>query len=115
MKQIIPLGPYERALALEASSEIEAAHASAAAKGGSEAPAADATDVDHHYICFVRSKADKHIYEMNGCAKGPIDTGIVQEDDEDVLSDAGIGLIKEYIKQAGENIGFSLLALVASS
>jgi ubiquitin carboxyl-terminal hydrolase L3 len=114
LKQIVPLAPFDRALALEASSEIEAAHASAAAKGGSEAPAADATDVDHHYICFVRSKADKHIYEMNGCAKGPIDTGIVQED-EDVLSTGGIGLIKEYIKQAGENVGFSLLALVASS
>ncbi|KAH6914287.1 ubiquitin C-terminal hydrolase L3 [Coprinopsis sp. MPI-PUGE-AT-0042] len=114
LKQITPLAPYERALALEASSEIEAAHASAATKGGTEAPAANSPDVVHHYTCFVRSKADKHIYDMNGCFRGPVDTGIVQEE-EDVLTGEGIGLIKEYIKQAGENVGFNLLALVGSS
>ena len=113
LKQIIPLGPYDRALALESSEEIKAAHHAAAVQGGSEAPAADATDIDHHYICFVRSRKDQRIYEMNGCVKGPIDTGIKQED-EDVLAGGAIGLIKEYIKQAGDNVGFSLMALVSS-
>ncbi|EAU91509.1 ubiquitin C-terminal hydrolase L3 [Coprinopsis cinerea okayama7 len=114
LKTCIPLGPYERALALEASSEIEAAHAAAAKRGSSEAPAAEDDVDDFHYICFARSPKNNHIYELNGTVKGPIDTGVVQES-EDLLSAAGIELVKNYIKQGDGNLGFSLMALVATN
>lgn len=112
LEAAIPLPPHERTLALESSSEIEVAHAAAGAQGSTSAP--DATEeVEHHYICFVRSPKDKYIYEMNGTAKGPIKTDIVQEE-EDLLSEDGIKLVQDHIKLAGGggNVGFSLLALV---
>jgi len=110
LKEVIPLAPEERVLALEASKAIENAHRAAGEQGGTAAPDAEAP-TDYHYIAFVKSRKDGHIYDMNGTMKGPIDTGIVAEG-EDLLEGGALKVVKEYIEQAGENVGFSLLALV---
>ena len=112
MTKSIPLAPYERALALEASADIEHAHTSAAKKGISEVP--DANDEnEHHYICFVKSPKDGQVYEMNGASKGPIcRAGTVAETD-DLLEGGTIDLVKHYIEQC-DNVEFSLLALTSS-
>jgi len=106
----IPLEPEGRALALEASGEIEAVHAGAANKGISRVPDAE-DEVEHHYICFIKSAKDDHVYEMNGTSKGPIDTGVVA-DGGDLLVGQALDLVREYIAGASENVGFSLLGLV---
>jgi len=111
LREATPLAPFERTLALENSEGIAAAHKAAAMQGQSAAPEAQA-EVDFHYICFVRSKKDHHLYEMNGCVKGPIDSGLAPAG-EDILDD-GIKLVKEYVNHEGGDVGFSLLALVST-
>ncbi|KAJ3525285.1 hypothetical protein NMY22_g10644 [Coprinellus aureogranulatus] len=102
----------ERAKALEASEEIKAIHTQAAEKGGSAIP--DAEAVDYHYICFVKSQKDNHVYELNGTAKGPIDTGVISQSN-DLLTGDSLELVRNYMKSAPEDIGFSLMALVPAN
>jgi ubiquitin carboxyl-terminal hydrolase L3 len=48
---------------------------------------------------------------MDGDRKGPVDWGSMEEDD--LLSERGLGIIKEFIdREGGQNLNFSLLALV---
>ncbi|KAJ2916339.1 hypothetical protein MD484_g4132, partial [Candolleomyces efflorescens] len=109
----IPLEPYERALALEASAEIEHAHTSAAKKGISRVP--DPNDeIVHHYICFVKSPKDGHVYEMNGTSKGPVCHASTVAESDDLLEGGALDLIKHYIELAGGDVGFSLLGLTLS-
>ncbi|KAJ3519245.1 hypothetical protein NMY22_g13292 [Coprinellus aureogranulatus] len=112
LKNAIPLAPAERAKALEASEEIKAIHTQAAEKGGSAIPEAEA--VDYHYICFVKSQKDNHVYELNGTAKGPIDTGVISYSN-DLLTGDSLELVRNYMKSAPEDIGFSLMALVPAN
>lgn len=109
----IPLGPYERTLALEASAEIEHAHTSAAKKGISRVP--EPTDeIIHHYIAFVKSPKDGHVYEMNGISKGPICHASTVAETDDLLEGGALDLVKHYIELADGDVGFNLLGLTLS-
>jgi len=109
----VNLPPEGRALVLEGSQELEAAHTSVAVKGDSAVPGSPEDEVDCHYVCFVKSHESGHLYEMDGDRKGPVDLGAVLKGDEDLLCDAGLEIIRKYIsREEGRNLSFGLLALV---
>ena len=92
---------------MENSKEIEDVYAEAAQAGSSEAPSAQ-DEVDHHYICLVKSSGD--LYELDGDLGGPINRGHLTED-EDVIARPGLDVIRKYINSEREG-KFCLLALV---
>ena len=111
LKSVTPLKPEERALALEGSKELAEAYASVARKGSTEAPDAD-SQVNHHYIGFVKSHKDGHLYHLDGDRKRPVDLGQLGPE-EDVLGEGAFKVVREMIASfGGENLGFSLMALV---
>jgi ubiquitin carboxyl-terminal hydrolase L3 len=111
LNQGVPLPPAERAHVLEESAELERAHRSVAVKGDTAAPEHGDVEVECHYLCFVRSQKDGHLYELDGDLKGPTDTGVVLEAGQDVLCEDALKLVKQYIDHSG-NVNFGLLALV---
>lgn len=114
LKKCIPLNPRERALALEASEELEVAHADAAQQGDTIAPANAEDEVDFHYVCFTKSRSG-HLYELDGDKKGPIKRSIAPRD-EDLLGPAALKLVKEYLeREDSENFNFSLMALTLAA
>ncbi|KAK7468360.1 ubiquitinyl hydrolase 1 [Stygiomarasmius scandens] len=113
LAKITPLAPEERALALEDSKEVEAAHLHAGKSGVTTAP--DPKDsVDYHYLAFVKSHKNGRIYQLDGMRKGPVDTGVAVADGEDIFGEAGRGLVKQLIEQEN-SVGFSLMALVRTT
>lgn len=111
----MPLGPDHRARALEDSAELESAYKLVAEKGDSEGPENPEDEVDFHYICFVNSLKNSRLYELDGDKRGPIDRGAFH-DNGDMLSQGCLKLIKEFIdRENGENISFSLMALVPAA
>ncbi|KAJ7591548.1 ubiquitin carboxyl-terminal hydrolase [Mycena floridula] len=117
IETVEPLGPAERATALEESAELEQAHTHAAKQGDSAVPESAEAEVDYHYVCFVASRKTHRLFEMDGSKKGPVDRGIIIEEGQDVMCDAGLGLIREFLQReaASGNENFSLLALVPSN
>ncbi|KAF8643830.1 hypothetical protein AX16_008847 [Volvariella volvacea WC 439] len=112
LKAAYNLPPDQRAQLLEDSKELEVAHTAAAKTGDSAVPESAEIEVDYHYIGFTRSNANGHVYELDGAKKGPIDTGVVLADGEDLLNQKSLKLIQDYVgRENGENIGFNLLAL----
>ena len=98
---------------LETSESLATAHASAAAEGDTEAPAADMS-VDLHYVAFVKS-AENHIWELDGSRKGPLNRGTLPEG-EDILGETALSLgPKRFLKReeeaGGGELRFSLLAI----
>jgi ubiquitin carboxyl-terminal hydrolase L3 len=83
-----------------------------ALKGDSAVPQSADAKVDFHYICYVQSSLGGHVYELDGNRNGPVDTGIVLEDDEDVLNSRVLALVGKYVDEAKDNLNFSLMALV---
>ncbi|KAF2247749.1 ubiquitin carboxyl-terminal hydrolase, family 1 [Trematosphaeria pertusa] len=113
LKACTPLKPDERGLALEDSKELEEAYASVASKGDTAPPENPEVDVDYHYICFVKSQQNGHLYQMDGMRKRPLDLGPLSTE-EDVLSDACLRVIRDMIaSEQGANLGFNLMALVS--
>jgi ubiquitin carboxyl-terminal hydrolase L3 len=110
----VPLEPYGRALALEASEDLEAAHTDAAKEGDTTVPTNAEDEVDFHYVCLVQSHKNNHLYEMDGRKKGPVCRAPLLNEDGDVM-DGGLNLVKEFIqREKGENLNFSLMALVSA-
>jgi len=108
----VPLTPKSRALALEDSAELEAAHTAAAHKGDSAVPPDPNVEAHFGYIAFVKSQKNGHLYKMAGYYKGPIDMGPMGED-EDLLSKSALDAVREFIdREKGKTVNFSLLALV---
>jgi ubiquitin carboxyl-terminal hydrolase L3 len=69
-------------------------------------------EVDFHYVCFVQSHRNERIYEMDGDKKGPVDTGVILREGEDLLNEGGLQLVRVFIqREKGENPNFSVLAL----
>jgi ubiquitin carboxyl-terminal hydrolase L3 len=95
-----PLGPVDRARALENDMELELAYRLVATQGTSEVPTNPEDEVDFHYVCFVKSNKNNHLYELDGDRKGPKDRGPLEPND-DVLSE----------REHGQNSNFSLLVL----
>ena len=95
---------------MESSDAVESAHQAAATQGSSAVP--DAQDnVDLHYICFVKSPKNNHLYELDGGRKGPLDRGYLGPEN-DVLSERALQAVKGFIeREKGGNLNFSLVAL----
>lgn len=112
LDQSIPLTPTPRAIALEDSKPIAQAHYNAAKQGGTFMSDNPADEPDGHFVAFVQSSKNGHIYEMYGNHKGPIDLGPLVKEGEDLLSDAMRKVIKGFLERdGGTNPSFSLLAL----
>ncbi|KIP12846.1 hypothetical protein PHLGIDRAFT_17540 [Phlebiopsis gigantea 11061_1 CR5-6] len=109
----ILLAPEERALVLEGSPELEKIHTAAALKGDTAPPEHEDDEVDGHYICFVRSQKDGHVYLLDGDRKGPLDLGIALKEGEDMLSEGALEAVRSQIRlEDGANVNFNLMALV---
>jgi ubiquitin carboxyl-terminal hydrolase L3 len=115
LKKAVGLKPKERAQLLYDSAELETAHMAAAVKGDTVAPDASAENYQH-FICFVKGE-DGHLWELNGGMKGPVDRGILAEE-EDALSERalelGVRTFLDLLGKGGEGDGelnFSLVAL----
>jgi len=118
LKSATPLPPLERADLLYHSQALEKAHATAASQGQSTAPAAE-DSIDLHYVCFVtvKSKSDgkNHLWEMDGRRRGPINRGVLA-DDEDALSESALVLgVRKFLNREQETnegeLRFSLVGL----
>ncbi|WQF76811.1 Putative peptidase C12, ubiquitin carboxyl-terminal hydrolase [Colletotrichum destructivum] len=110
-----PMDPAQAALVLEGSQELEDAYASIATKGDTAAPASAEDDVNFHYICFVKSPDTGHLYELDGDRKGPVDRGILDEEERVDLGAKSLDLVRQFIARGGDNIGFNLMALAERS
>lgn len=107
--------PEQLSEALESSDEIETIYDSVARQGTSRVPDSAEDEVDFHYICFVKSRKESHLYELDGDRRGPIDRGKTLKPDDDLLSETVLGVIREYINGGQGAIGFGLMALVDKS
>lgn len=106
-----PLIPRDRAQVVEDDLAIESAYKFVALQGDSEVPANPEDEVDFHYVCFVKSHKDGHLYELDGDRKGPVDRGPLDPED-DVLAECGLGVIQDFIqREKGQDMNFSLLVL----
>lgn len=117
IKKSIPLQPRERAQLLEDTEALERAHAEAAAGGDTTAPNAE-DSIDLHFVCFVKSEKDGHLWELDGRRKGPLDRGQLAKDD-DVLSDEALNkgvraFLKREAEAGGGDLRFSLIVLAQS-
>ena len=115
VRQAMPLQPRERVELIEESEALESAHGAAASTGDTAAPAAE-SNVDLHFVCFVKSEKNGHLYEMDGRRKGPLDRGPLGPD-EDVLSDRALELgAKKFMEREleGGDLRFSVVALAES-
>ena len=113
LNQAIPLKPEERADLLYNSQALEAAHATAAAKGDSTAPEAEA-HMDLHFVAFIKDK-NGNLWELDGRRKGPLKRGHLGPDD-DVLSEKGQELgVQAFLKReeeaGGGDLRFSVIML----
>jgi ubiquitin carboxyl-terminal hydrolase L3 len=116
IQDAIPLKPAQRADLLYESQALEAAHQSAAAGGDTAAPSAD-DRVDLHFVTFVKA-GDNHLWELDGRRKGPLDRGLLGEE-EDVLSETALTLGPRLFMQREAAAGagdlrFSLITLAAN-
>jgi len=113
-EQAIPLGMEDRAQLLYESKEFEDAHQSVAEMGDTKAPSADEGDrLGQHFVAFV--KEGGRLWELEGSRKGPIDRGVLGEE-EDVLSEraleSGLGRVIRMEEEAGGgDLRFSCIAL----
>ncbi|KAI1423022.1 ubiquitin carboxyl-terminal hydrolase, family 1 [Xylaria sp. FL1777] len=112
IRDCISLPPRDRASAIEDSYELEVAYSSVARQGGSAVPNNAEDEVDFHYVCFVRSSQNNHLYELDGDRHGPIDTGVILEPEDDLLSKNVVGFVRQYIEQGKRNANYGLMALL---
>ncbi|KAL6400881.1 putative ubiquitin carboxyl-terminal hydrolase isozyme l3 protein [Ilyonectria robusta] len=103
------LSPSSRATVLENDKELESKYHSVAILGDTEAPQNAESEVDFHYVCFVKSHRNGNLYIMDGDKNGPINRGPMSNDD--LLSEQGIEAVMEFIRQHDDSGQYSLLAL----
>ncbi|KTW27328.1 hypothetical protein T552_02312 [Pneumocystis carinii B80] len=90
-------------------SQLKTIHEKFASQGETTAPDA-LEDTSLHYVCFVKSSVNGHLYELDGRNPlGPIDHGFLNN--SDILGDQSIQIIKSYINKREKEIRFSLCAL----
>lgn len=114
LSKVSPLGPTDRAATLKHSDGIAQVYNRAAQRGTS--PLLHAEDeTPGHYVCFVPSPKDGHIYELDGGKNGPIDHDEFLNGDRDILS-GGLKLVQDFVgsKMDPANPHFHLMALVPS-
>jgi ubiquitin carboxyl-terminal hydrolase L3 len=113
LQEAIPLKPTERAELLYKSQFLEAAHESAAQKGDTSAPPAEA-DIDLHFVAFVKDK-NGDLWELDGGRKGPLNRGKLGLED-DVLTEKGQELgVQAFLRREEEagagDLRFSVVML----
>jgi ubiquitin carboxyl-terminal hydrolase L3 len=71
-------------------------------------------EVPGHYVCFVRSPKDGHIYELDGGKNGPLDQDEFLGGDRDMLS-GGLKLVWDFVGSRMDPAKpyFHLVALVS--
>jgi ubiquitin carboxyl-terminal hydrolase L3 len=116
-KDALPKPIWERAKVLEDSDAFEKAHAEAAKLGDTATPAKQSDEhTGQHFVAFVKAK-DGHLWELEGSRKGPLDRGVLEED-EDVLSpkalEMGLGRLMRIETEKGGDLRFSAIALAKS-
>ncbi|KAF7292718.1 Ubiquitin carboxyl-terminal hydrolase [Mycena indigotica] len=111
LAEVIPFDPEQRAAALETSPAIAEAHRRAAVQGSTPVPDAE-DEVYFHYICFVKSPKNGHIYELDGDKNGFVDRDSFLEGDQDLLS-GGLKLVQSLIETESQQ--FQLMALVPTT
>ncbi|KAG8157776.1 hypothetical protein KVR01_012438 [Diaporthe batatas] len=104
--------PHERSVYLENSVELERVYKQVAVEGISEVPENAEDEVDYHFVCFVQSHRNGHLYELDGDRKGPLDRGLVLGPGDDMLAMGGLGVVREYIEREQGKCTFGLMALV---
>jgi ubiquitin carboxyl-terminal hydrolase L3 len=112
LRKSLPLQPKERALALEDDEVLERVYAEVARRGDTEAPANPEDEVDFHYITFIKSHIDGHLYQLDGDRKRPLKLALLDHG-EDVLSEKCLDVIRGMMTE-GNDLGFSLMALVGN-
>lgn len=111
LKETLPQKPWDRADVLYNSESLEKAHMSVARNGDSSAPDAEEPN-GYHFISFVKGK-DGHLYELEGAWDGPIDRGVLA-DDEDCLTKKALEMgIRRFVDAAQGNLEFSMIALAS--
>lgn len=114
-RDAIPLKIAERAQMLYDSQPFEDAHASVANIGDTVPPQLGyGVHAGQHFVSFVKAD-DGHLWELEGNRKGPIDRGVLAED-EDVLSpkalELGLKRVIKLVQDAGiDDLRFSCTAL----
>jgi len=113
VKAALPLGMKDRADLLYNSEMLEKAHQEAAQTGDSRAPTIDER-VGYGFTAFVKGK-DGHLWELEGRRNGPLDRGLLAED-EDVLSENALrmGPLRAINQEKAVETRFSCLALTAA-
>ena len=113
--EALPKTMLPRARVLEESEFYEAAHRDAAHQGQSDLPPTEFDDTGNHFVAFVKG-TDGHLWELEGSRKGPLDRGILAEN-EDVLSEkalnVGVRRVMEINKgdEGGGDLRFSCIVL----
>jgi ubiquitin carboxyl-terminal hydrolase L3 len=105
--------PDARIKAIETSTLIHDAHSEVASQGQSAVIDAE-EEVTLHFIAFVKNERTGHLVELDGTRNGPVDHGLLDED-EDILSPKAAAVVQALMKRAAsesEDINFSLCALV---
>ncbi|KAF2466406.1 ubiquitin C-terminal hydrolase L3 [Lindgomyces ingoldianus] len=110
MEEAVPLKSKERADLLYNSEELERLHKEAAQTGDSRPPTIE-EDVLYGFTAFVKGK-DGHLWEMEGWRKGPVDRGLLAEE-EDVLSTKALelGPLRIINREKASEGRFSVIAL----
>jgi len=115
----IPLAMQERAQMLHDSVSFEEAHRSVAEMGDSATLSVEeGHHLGQHFVAFVKGD-DGHLWELEGSRKGPLDRGVLAED-QDALSpealDKGLRrLINLEQAAGGKDLRFSAIALARRS
>ncbi|KAK7019961.1 ubiquitin carboxyl-terminal hydrolase [Favolaschia claudopus] len=114
IREAVSLKPTERADALKHSDGIAKVYNPASERGTSELLHAD-DETPGHYVCFVPSPKNGHIYELDGGKNGPVDHDEYLGGDRDMLS-GGLKLVRDYVetKMDPARPHFHLMALVSS-
>ncbi|PNS21972.1 Ubiquitin carboxyl-terminal hydrolase isozyme L3 [Sphaceloma murrayae] len=117
-RDAVPLMMDERARMLHDSRAFEEAHRAVEMQGSGAVPTLEEQKgLKQHFVAFVKGR-DGHLWELEGSRKGPIDRGLLAED-EDVLSpralDLGIrSVIRKELREGQGDLRFSCLALCDS-
>ena len=91
---------------LQAAKALHSVTESVAGQGQTETPDAE-DEVNHHFICFVRS-ADGDLLELDGMKPGPVNHGSCGPDD---VLERAIAIIRDDMMTKTPNLNFSALAL----
>lgn len=86
------------------------------ARGQTEAPPA-ATECELHFIAFIRSPHNNHVYELDGRRTGPVDLGVsIQESaTPSILSEpAVVDKVQFYMNQADDHNKHNFLVMAVA-